>query len=147
MDYVCVETNVFVIKFYSLYLVYYVKNIVYLQYKIIILLIYYIKHIKIFNKKIKYFINKSKFFESIWSISNCTMIVVEEIKMIVIILFHLNFALNVFDVTKYSILFEKIDQITETSQMSQTKIIGEQIRLNNTISVGMQIMQVLIIAV
>ena len=106
-DYVCVETHVFVIGFYLVYLVYYAHNIVYLQYKIMILLIYYIKHIKTFNKKIKYFINKSKFFKSIRCISNCTMIVVEEIKMIGVTLFHLNFALKFLYVKMHSILFQK----------------------------------------
>ena len=110
IDYVCVETNVFVIRFYSLYLVYYVKNIVYLQYKIIILLIYCIKCIKIFNKKIKYFANKSEFFKSIFSKYNCTMIVVEEIKMIRIVLFHHNFGLKLFNMVYNEIILQKIFQ-------------------------------------
>ena len=78
-DYVCVETNVFVIEFYSVYLVYYAHNIVYLQYKITILLAYCIEHIRIFNKQMKCFMKKSQFVKSTFSVCNCTMIVVEEI--------------------------------------------------------------------
>ena len=54
MDFIRNETYVFTIRFYLLYLVYYVNNIICLRYKVSMLLVYCTKHIKICKKKHKY---------------------------------------------------------------------------------------------
>ena len=71
----------------------------------------------------KYFIKTLQFIKSIFSVHNCTMIVVEEIVMIVNWFFELDCDLILVRMVNYSLLIEQIDQ---TIQIYQTTIINTQ---------------------